>query len=134
MLKYILKTEHDLKLYKETFVFSASVYNKWNYLKHLNSWKTKCDVKNVIYKVSKQFSFSVLRVLKSKNQIIYKVHIVIWDTQSNNMVSFSLFVRGILIATIRHSMRRTGKLASCDATIPGFINIYLLSRALTLVL
>jgi len=33
---------------------------------------------------------------------------------------------GILIATIRRPMRRTGRLASCNVTVPGFINIYLL--------
>ena len=43
--------------------------------------------------------------------------LIIWD--------YSLSVWGILIATIRHPMRRTGRLASCQVTIPGLINIFI---------
>jgi len=39
--------------------------------------------------------------------------LIIWD--------YSLSVRGILIATIRRPIRRTGRLASCQVTIPGLI-------------
>jgi len=46
---------------------------------------------------------------------------------------YTLCVRGILIATIRRPMRRTGRIASCNVTVPKFINIYLVSCALTLV-
>jgi len=47
--------------------------------------------------------------------------------RSNKMGLLSLRT-GILIATIRRPMRRTGRLASCQVTIPGrggLINIYL---------
>jgi len=47
---------------------------------------------------------------------------------------YSRSVRGILIATIRRPMRRTGKLASYDVTVPVLINIYLVSCELNLVL